>query len=163
MRILGIVFLSLTPFLFGLDYRSSLKKRKRFFTLFKEFIVFVREQIRFCGREIDEIFALLLSDPRFNLPIFKDMERCFKNGENTTKMLESRNDIRLKTKEINEINSFISQLGKSDTEGEINHCDYYFSVFEQIEGKLSEAYSVKVRLAVSLSLSLAAVMFIIMI
>lgn len=163
MRILGIVFLSLTPFLFGLDYRANLKNRKQFFTLFKEFIVFVREQIRFCGREVDEIFALLLTDPRFNNPIFKDMERYFKNRESLTKIFENRNDIRLKSKEINEINSFVTQLGKSDTEGEINHCDYYFSVFEQIERKSNEGYSAKVRLALSLSLSLAAVMFIVMI
>lgn len=163
MRMLGIVFLSLTPFLLGLDYRSSLKKREAFLRLFKEFIIFVKEQIRFCGRERNEIFALALSDPKFNTPIFKRIEIALKNGENLTKIFENFNDIRLKTKEIYEINAFITDLGKSDIEGQLSHCDYYISVFGQIEQKFSEAYPAKSKLSLGLSLSLTAAMFIIMI
>ena len=43
MRVVGIVFLSLTPLLFGLDYSKLLKKRLEFFSTFKEFILFVKE------------------------------------------------------------------------------------------------------------------------
>ena len=163
MRLLGIFLLSLTPFLLGLEYRIGLKKRRDFLRLFKEFIIFVKEQIRFCGREREEIFTLALNDPRFNTSFIKRLDIALKNGENITKIFDDNIDIRLKPKEIYEINAFITDLGKSDTEGQIAHCDYYISVFEQGEKKFSEAYSAKSKLSLGLSLSLEAAMFIIMI
>lgn len=163
MRVLGIVFLSLTPLLFGMEYGKSLKNRKEFFGTFKEFIMFVKDQIRFSGRERDEIFALALKDPRFNKPLFKKLDMSFKNGEKLAKILDDFNDTRLNIKEIYEIEAFIMGLGKNDTQGQINHCDYYISIFEQMTIDSVEAYTVKSRLAVGLSLSAALVMFIIMI
>ena len=65
MRTLGILLLSLTPLLLGLDYSLTLKKQGKFITCFKEFLIFVREQIRFSGREVDEIFALAFKNPEF--------------------------------------------------------------------------------------------------
>ena len=163
MRTLGIIFLSFTPFLFGLDYSKTLKKRKAFLVTFKEFILFIRDQIRFSGRERDEIMALALNDPRFNHPLFSNLELALKKGENITKRINIINYIRLKPKEIYEIDSFVSGLGKNDTEGQLNHCDYYISVFESVTKNLDEEILVKSRLSVGLSLSLSAVMFIIMI
>jgi len=163
MKVLGILFLSLAPVLLGLDYRNILKKRKDFFCIFKEYVIFVKEQIRFCGRERNEIFALALNDPRFNSPIFKKIENSIKYGENLTKILDECIDIRLKNAEIYEINSFVSGLGKSDTEGQLSHCDYYISVFDEIAKKTGDTYSAKSKLSLGLSLSLAAVMFIIMV
>lgn len=163
MRTVGIIFLSLTPLLLGLDYRSTLKKRKDFILIFKEFIIFVKEQIRFCGRERDEILSLALRDPRFNIPIFKRMEKALKDGENIAKIFENNNDIRIKSQEITQVSTFISELGKSDYEGQMSHCDYYISVFDKLGQKLSDSYSARSRLALGLTLSLGAVMFIIMI
>jgi len=163
MRTIGIIFLALTPLLWGLDYRNSLKKRKDFLNAFKEFIMYVKEQIRFSGRERDEIFALALNDPRFGHPLFKKIEKALKSGQNISKTVVDFNDIRLKIKEISGIDSFISGLGKSDLEGQLNHCDHYLLVFEKLSQNSDEVYAVKGKLVTGLSLSLASVMFIIMI
>lgn len=163
MRILGVIFLSLTPFLFGMEYKKSLKNRRDFLSRFNEFVMFVKEQIRFCGRERDEIFSLALTDPRFNHPLFKKLEIAFKNQETLTKIVDITNDIRLNSKEIYEIEAFVFGLGKNDTEGQINHCDYYISVFRRLGIEATEAYSVKSRLTVGLSICLSVAMFIIMI
>ena len=163
MRMLGILLLSLTPVWLGLDYRSSLKKRRDLFFNLKSFVIFVKEQIRFCGRERDEIFALSDNCLEFNCGFLKAVKGSLKNGENLTKTLENYNDIRLKFKEIVEISAFFTELGKSDTEGQINHCDYYIALFEQNGKKLSDSYVTKSRLITGLSLSLTAAMFIIMI
>ena len=163
MRLLGILLLSLTPLLFGLDYQSSLKKRRDLFLKLKAFVVFIKEQIRFCGRERDEIFAISDSVLEFNDNFLKTVKLCLKNGENLTKTLNNYTDIRLKSKEITEINAFFTELGKTDTEGQINHCDYYINLFEQAGKSLSDTYHTKSRLTLGLSLSLTAAMFIIMV
>lgn len=163
MRTLGIIFLSFTPFLFGLDYSKSLKKRRSFLITFKEFIIFIRGQIRFSGRERNEIITLALADPRFSSPFFNSLETALKSEESITKIIKTSNYIRLNPQEIQEIDSFVSGLGKNDTEGQLNHCDYYLSVFETLIKNLNDEFPVKSRLSVSLSLSLSAVMFILMI
>lgn len=163
MRLLGIFLLSLIPVLFGLDYRSSLKKRRDLFLNLKSFVIFVKEQIRFCGRERNEIFALSDLNPEFNNDFFKVIKKALKNREDLTKTFDEYNNIRLKPKEINEINTFFTELGKSDTEGQINHCDYYINLFGQAGKVLSDTYVTKSRLVSGLSLSLTAAMFIIMI
>lgn len=163
MRLLGILLLSLTPVWLGLDYRSSLKKRRDLFLKLNAFVIFIREQIRFCGRERDEIFALSDNNPEFSNGFFNLIKKSLKNGENLTKTIEDYNDIRLKSKEISQICAFFNELGKSDTEGQINHCDYYIALFEQNGKKLSDAYVTKSRLITGLSLSLTAATFIIMI
>ena len=163
MRIVGILILSLTPLLFGLDYRSTIKKRRDLFLNLKDFVVFVKEQIRFCGRERNEILALSDINPKFNDSFFIVLKKSIKNGENLTKILENYNDIRLKHKETVEINAFFAELGKTDTEGQINHCDYYINLFSQMGEKLNNSYTTKSRLSLGLSISLMAAMFIIMI
>lgn len=163
MRTLGILLLSLTPLLFGLEYKTNLRKYINFVTIFKEFVIFAKEQIRFTGRERDEIFALATMDPRFNTAFFKSIEKSLKHGDSIEKIIKNNNDIRLKNKDIQNITAFISGLGKSDTEGEITHCDYYISLFENDEKKLSSIGSQKSKLTLGLSLSLSAAMFIIMI
>ena len=47
MRLLGVLLLSLTPFLLGIDYRNSLKKRRDLFLKLNAFVLFIKEQIRF--------------------------------------------------------------------------------------------------------------------
>ena len=163
MRFIGILLLSLTPILFGIDYRSSLKKRRDLYLKLRSFVIFVKEQIRFCGRERDEIFALSDTNLDFNDSFFKSVKNAIKNGENLTKILYNFNDIRLKPKEIIEISTFFTELGKTDTEGQINHCDYYINLFEQVGRNLSDAYTAKSRISLGLSFSLTAAMFIIMI
>ncbi len=163
MRTVGIIFLSLTPFIIGLDYAKSLKIRRDFFATFKEFVMFVKDQIRFSNRERDEIFSLALMDPRFNTSFFKGLQKTFKTEENATKISNYINDIRLNAKELCVVESFVFGLGKNDLEGQLNHCDYYFSAFEQMANNSAEAYSVKSRLSLGLTLSLALIMFIIMI
>lgn len=163
MRLLGILLLSLTPLWFGLDYQSSLKKRRDLYFKLKSFVIFVKEQIRFCGRERDEIFALSDNNLEFNDSFFKSVKLALKNGEDLTKTLYDFNDIRLKSKEIIEISTFFTELGKTDTEGQINHCDYYINLFGQVGKGLSDAYITKSRLTLGLSLALAAAMFIIMV
>jgi hypothetical protein len=163
MRALGILLLSLTPFLFGLDYSNTLKKQKDFLLTFKEFVLFVKDQIRFSGRERNEIITLALNDVRFNTPIFKNIESAFKTGENLTKIISNNNYIRLNSKEIYEIEAFALGLGKNDTEGQLNHCDYYFSVFDTLVKKKNDDVLVKSRLCIGLTLSLSALIFIIMI
>ena len=163
MRTLGILLLSLTPLLFGLEYKTNLRKYINFITIFKEFVIFAKEQIRFTGRERDEIFALATMDPRFNTAFFKSIEKALKHGDSIEKIIKNSNDIRLKNKDIQNITAFISGLGKSDTEGEIAHCDYYISLFENDEKRLASIGSQKSKLTLGLALSLSAAMFIIMI
>lgn len=71
MRTLGILLLSLTPLLFGAEYRTNLRKYINFITIFKEFVIFAKEQIRFTCRERDEIFALATRDPRLTKTFLK--------------------------------------------------------------------------------------------
>lgn len=163
MRLMGILLLSLTPFWFGLDYVNSLKKRRDLFFSLKSFAIFTREQIRFCLRERDEIFALSDNNLQFSNDFFSIVKNGLKKGENLAKIIKEHNYIRLKPKEIIEIAAFFTELGKSDIEGEINHCDYYINLFGNIGENLSDTFTAKSRLSLSLSLSLMATMFIIMI
>lgn len=163
MRLLGVLLLSLTPFLLGIDYRNSLKKRRDLFLKLNAFVLFIKEQIRFCSRERDEIFALSDNYLEFNDSFLRMVKKSLKNGENLAKSLEDYNDIRLKQKEISHITAFFNELGKSDTEGQISHCDYYINLFAKMGEGLSEAYVTKSRLSLGLSISLTAAMFIIMI
>lgn len=163
MRTLGILLLSLTPVLFGIDYRLNLKHRSDFILSFKRFIIFIREQIRFSGREINEIFALAKQNTEFNSGIFKAIEAAVKKEENLAKTLEKFTNIRLKQKDIDDISLFFAELGKTDTEGQLSHCDYYINLFEQSEKKATDAYRTKGRLSIGLCLCLTMAMFIIMI
>ena len=106
MRTLGILFLSLTPFLFALDYKANLKNQSDFILCFKEFIVFTKEQIRFSLREVNEIFALAYQNPEFKRHIFKNGKISFDNTENIAKSIENANDIRLKPIIRTHINTF---------------------------------------------------------
>ena len=163
MRTIGILLLSLTPFLFALDYKSNLKKQSEFITCFKEFVAFTKEQIRFSMREINEIFALAYQNPEFKRYIFKNGKISFNNTENIAKSIENANDIRLKPIIRTHINTFFKGLGTTDTEGQINHCNYYINAFAAFSKKAREDASQKGRLALALSLSLSLAMFIIMI
>ena len=163
MRLIGILLLSLTPFWFGLDYRNTLKKRRDLFLNLRDFIIFIKEQIRFCQRERDEIFALSDTYPEFCTDFLIRIKKSFKNNKSISKTVEECNDIRLKSKEIAQIESFFFELGKTDTEGQINHCDYYINLFGKKSENLENSYAAKSRISLGLSLSLTAAMFIIMI
>lgn len=163
MRTAGVLLISLIPVLLGAEYKSLIKRRKEFFATFREFITFVKEQIRFFARERDEIFTLALNDARFNENAFSIVLKCFKNGQDLKKILKYNIDIRLNQDEINLIDAFIFNIGKSDTEGQLNHCDFYIAQFDGILKKHEAAYTVKSRLSGGLSASLAAVLFILMI
>lgn len=163
MRTFGILLLSLTPFLLGLDYRATLKRKSKFITCFKEFVIFTREQIRFSCREVDEIFSLAFVNPHFKKHIFCGGKFSFNGEENLAKRIEKHNDIRLNSDEVNKITSFFNGLGATDTEGQINHCDYFISLFEGVEKKVAESLKNGGRLSVGLSLSLSFALFIIMI
>ena len=163
MRTIGILLLSLTPFLFGLDYRSSLKKQRDLFLNLRDFVIFTKEQIRFCLRERDEIFALSDTCPEFCGDFLLMIKKSVKRGENIAKRIEENSYNRLKTKEKSEIEAFFLGLGKTDAEGQINHCDHYINLFGKKSERLENSYTAKSRISLGLSLSLTAAMFIIMI
>lgn len=163
MRTAGILLISLIPILLGAEYKSLIKKRKDFFITFRDFIIFIKEQIRFFSRERDDIFDLALNDVRFNTNEFKVIKNALKMGQDIKKILKTNIDIRLNSEEIKLIDAFIFNIGKSDTQGQINHCDFYLTQFEILIQKSEAAYTVKSKLSFSLSASLAAVLFILMI
>ena len=163
MRTAGILLISLIPVLLGAEYKSLIKKRKDFFITFRDFIIFINEQIRFFSRERDDIFTLALNDARFNSNEFKVIKTALENGQDIVKILKTNIDIRLNSEEIKLIDAFIFNIGKSDTQGQISHCDFYLTQFENLVQKSEAAYMVKSKLTLSLSLSLAAVLFILMI
>lgn len=163
MRTAGVLLISLIPILLGAEYKSLIKKRRDFFAAFRDFIVFVKEQIRFFARERDEIFALALYDARFNSNIFIAIKNAIENGQNLKKILKSNIDIRLTEEEIKLVDDFVFNIGKSDTEGQINHCNFYLTQFDGVLQKSEAAYTVKSRLTSGLSASLAAVLFILII
>lgn len=163
MRTAGVLLISLIPVLLGAEYKSLIKRRKDFFATFREFIIFVKEQIRFFARERDEIFTLATNDARFNGDIFVAIKKALKNGQDIKKILKNDINIRLNDDEIKLLDAFIYNIGKSDTEGQLSHCDYYLTQFESLLEKSESAYVVKGRLTSGLSASLAAVLFILII
>ena len=163
MRSVGIFLLSLTPVLFSVDYLFTYKKRVDFLNIFEEFICFVKEQIRFCSREKDEIFALATKDPRFRAPLFEKFTTAIEDENTLAKIFKNSIDIRLNKKEQELCFSFLWNLGKSDTEGQITHCDFYKLQFEKICESENVLYKTKIRLWLSLSSALSAVIFILMI
>ncbi len=163
MRGVGIFLLSLTPVLFAVEYLFTYKKRVDFLNIFEEFICFVKEQIRFCSREKDEIFSLATKDPRFAVPIFEKLKVALEDEKKLLKIFKCDMDIRLNKKEQELCFSFLTNLGKSDTEGQINHCDFYKLQFEKICKTENSLYKTKIKLWISLSFALSAVIFILMI
>ena len=87
MRTAGVLLISLIPVLLGAEYKSLIKRRKDFFATFREFIIFVKEQIRFFARERDEIFTLATYDARFNSEIFITIKKGLENGHDIKKIL----------------------------------------------------------------------------
>lgn len=163
MRIAGILLISLTPVIFGLEYSYQLKNKRNFLSVFVKFIIFVKEQIRFSGREREEIFLLALREPEFATPFYESLYNCVKNGGNLEKIFNDNIGIRLKKQDISLICSFISGIGQNDVAGQMTHCDYYKEQTDKLLKQSETAYSVQSRLAIGLSLSAAATLFILLI
>lgn len=163
MRILGILILSALPVLWGIDYNASQKKRVDFLESFVSFVIYVREQIRFSGREISEIFSMALRDPCFAKPIYEQLFLSIKNDDNLEKMFINNKNIRLKKHEISAVCGFLSGLGKNDVSGQTAHADYYKLKLEDMASSVKSELAVKGRLAISLSVAGAAALFVLMI
>lgn len=163
MRTVGVILLSLLPVLWGIDYNSAQKKRVAFLENFILFIVFVREQIRFSGRELLEIFSLALREPSFANPVYEKLFLGMKQGKDLRKIIKDDSGIRLNDAETTAVCAFLDGLGKNDVEGQKAHADYYKEHISGLAKKLQGEVLVKTRLITSLTVSLAAALFVLMI
>ena len=163
MRTVGVLFLSLLPVIWVIDYNSTEKKRVDFLENFTLFIIFVREQIRFSASEILEIFSLALRDPCFTNPIYEELFLSMKDNQDLEKIFKNNKNIRLKEKEISAICLFFNGLGKNDIEGQKAHADYYKEHIDALAKKAAKEKAAKSKLATSLSICFAAALFVLMI
>ena len=163
MRILGTLILSALPVLWGIDYYAAQRKRADFLESFVEFVIYVREQIRFSGREISEIFSIALREPRFARPIYEELFLAIKNKDSLEKIFKNNKDLLLKKHEISTVCGFLDGLGKNDVLGQIAHADYYKTRLEETAATTKKELASKGRLIISLSILAAAALFVLMI
>ena len=153
------------PLLYGLDMYSALKKREKNITDFLKFIKFTKEEIRFSSREIDEIVSLAIHKFGYKGEILRQFEiynhnrGYYKLNENLKKLTRTG----LKDGDLNAISEFYTGLGINDVKGQISHCDYYISIFENRLKDAENSKKVKGKLCISLSVSLALALFIVMV
>ncbi len=161
MKILGIIIVCSMPILIGLEINKGMKKRLDILEHYGKFILFVKENIRCFAREIDEIFALASGSREFENKFFREYFAYIKNNPTEGDMRKFLKNQGLKDENSDLILAFQSGLGKSDIEGELNHCDYYdVQITEQIN-ILYKDFRSKSRLNLTLSISLSLVMLII--
>lgn len=163
MRIVGVILLSLLPFASGIIYNKQLKQRADILKRFEKFILFVKDEIRYSSRELDEIFSLALRRPMFAICFFEELFRYYKNGEDFSKIENTVIDIRLKSHELEMIYEFFSRLGTNDSSGQLAYCEYYYNHFSQFAFDAEKAGKNKGRLMLSVSGIASAGMFILLI
>ncbi len=160
MRLAGVLLLSSLPIWIGIWSRQILQKRVNFLHTFARFIRFAKEQIRFSGRELPEIFSLALRSPVFSKPLWEELFCAVKDGQSVEKILKNRNDIRLKNEDIQMVSEFLSGLGTSDVEGQVEHAAYSLIQCEELKKEAAHSFAVQGKLTVSLAGALAAALFI---
>ena len=163
MRVVGVLFLSLLPVLWGGDLYRTMHRRAHTLSDFTRFILFVREKIRYSARELDEIFSLALRQPPFAAPLYETLAHSRGKAEHLTERLLSVRGTGLKREDARLITEFYDGLGRDDTKGQLAHCDYYRERLERQADEARRCLKQKGRLTVSLALSGAAALFILMI
>ncbi len=163
MRTVGVILISLLPFAAGLIYRKQLQQRADILKRFTKLILFIKEEIRYSSRELDEIFSLALRRPTFAINFFEELFSYCRTGETISEIENKSNDIRLKSHEIEMISEFFSRLGSNDSEGQLAYCDYYYQYFSQLAGEAEKINRSRGRLIISISGIASAGMFILLI
>ena len=165
MRLFGVFMIAFIPLLYGLDMYSALKKREKNINDFLKFIKFTKEEIRFSSREIDEIVSLAIhkfgykGEILHQFEIYNHNRGYYKLSENLKKLTRTG----FKDSDLNAISEFYTGLGINDVKGQISHCDYYISIFENRLKEAENSKKVKGKLCISLSVSLALALFIVMV
>lgn len=142
MRILGTVIICAAIFIYGMCASARFKNRRKSLEAAKELIGFIKTEIRFSGREYDDIIACAKISGRFErltfLKSFSTVEnaRCF--AEKIKLAIEKDNGSFLKPSDKETLKEFFCFVGTTDKEGQINNC---LLCEEKLENSLSLARS----------------------
>ena len=129
MRVLGVVLLSLAISSFGLLKAVSLGDRAEQIELSVRLVRDVREQIRISKRDAGQILTLM--------------------RERYGKVRWLKGDSR--DGDVSAVGAgFISGLGRSDTDGQLSHCDIYIADFSRMLAEAKRDKSEKSRLYTAL-------------
>ncbi len=126
MRILGTVIICTAILIYGMCASAKFKNRRKRLETAKELIGFIKTEIRFSGREYDDIVSLAGKSGRFErLTFLKNFSsvkkaRCF--AEKINLAVEMDNSSFLKPSDKETLKEFFCFAGTTDKEGQINNC-----------------------------------------
>lgn len=132
IKILGMVSLIISGYLGGRYAAFKLSKKVRFIEEYMEFIKIVQNDIRYNQNYLQDI----IKNHRGDGPFCSYLNKCYKyisSGEPFPQawiktFSNVASEISISGNLANIINSFGLGLGSSDTEGQISHCRYNYSL-----------------------------------
>ena len=132
MKTIGLILVFCFPVILGLEARRYMKMGLENIKETLNFMIFIREEIRFSCREISEIFAIAKAERKINAEIVSSFVKAFFEKEDNEKQLKNLNFNR---SEIELSKSFFKGLGTNDINSQVRHCDYYIG---QMAEKINE-------------------------
>lgn len=159
MKWIGLAFLSACPML-ALFYVLQQKKiYLNALTQLQILIDYVREEVRYAGREKGEIFK-----NAEHLPL-SDTAICslfYLNGQPFILSAEEKEKTALKQRDLQLLADFYNLLGSSDRTGTLKHCQYYGFLVQKQYQLVATEYAQKKKLYIALFLALSAFIFILL-
>lgn len=123
-KLIGCLLVVCTGTMIGFVLSGRLYKRRDFLKSFTEFISLLATNLRYSG---DDIFTLVNScaeNSGLDLLLFSECDRPFDELW-LERVKELSSEIPLSKSDISMLNDFGSQLGKTDTEGQLKHLELY--------------------------------------
>lgn len=158
LKFLGIIIICVSVALIGFVLSENLKHRRNYLSLLKQFAGLAVSEMR-CNNK--NIFSLFSSYGKRELIFLTKLNT--NNIYNSERVREVVISGGILEEDAFVVVDFISRLGSSDIEGQIEHCRFFEQKFEQMLCSAKAELNERGRLFKSLFFSLAAALFIILI
>lgn len=145
VKLIGCLLVVCTGTMIGFVLSGRLYKRRDFLKSFTEFISLLATNLRYSG---DDIFTLVNScaeNSNLNLLHFSECDRPFDELW-LDKVKQISAEIPLLKSDISMLKDFGSQLGKTDTEGQLKHLELYEVSFSKQLSSARDAITKKSKL-----------------
>lgn len=134
MKITLLLILFIVPIIVGIEMRGDIIKRRRQLESVVVMINEINSQIRYNSTPLPEIISHFKSDERLKSLEISD----YRNISDFAQTVTSNNACVLKTDEKQAFKDFFNALGSTDTDGQINHCEYFKSKFSDFLSNTKE-------------------------
>lgn len=158
IRLLGVLLIALSSIFTGAVYINGIAEEKKRLSALHLLMKTIRARIACFSEPLNKIYEDFYDEALDTcgfLSVLKEKGLAFALKEKEASLF-------LPKEATEQLCGFASLLGKSFTEDQLKHCDYYLERFEDTLARLEEEYPRKRKLAKTLSLSLGLLAFLLL-